>query len=139
MPLKKDLFVKYVIDKQFVCHICTKSFVTKSLLNMHTVTHALGGRCNCGICQESLSRTNLLCKLPKIFHSGIKRYVCNIYHKIFRSFNGFMVLIIICKVKIEFWQMCKTAFGDWSISEKHLCFPGHTYCHRYKKSFSDSS
>lgn len=70
--------------KPYVCHICSKDFVGKHLLNKHIKTHTVDQSVFCTLCGKKLANNSCLKSHLKV-HTGEKNYPCSICGERFRS------------------------------------------------------
>lgn len=72
-------------DRQYVCDLCHKSYITKRNLNTHYMKIHSGNKPYvCSICRKSLS-SKLTLETHIKMHTGLKDFLCTVCEKLFAS------------------------------------------------------
>ena len=74
-------------EKNFICHICEKSFVRKILLDQHLKDHTSEKPHKCKECEKSFTQKSDLNK-HMVVHTGEKPYSCNKCGKSYTQLSG---------------------------------------------------
>jgi len=104
----------------FVCFMCNRSFMYKSSLESHIVTHVDDRPYQCEICGKGYKRAcDLL--IHARFHDDQKRYECQECGRRFRWKNGLVRHTQShTGMKPYLCNQCGRAFADWDSQKKHM-------------------
>ena len=121
--LKNHLSSIHLNNKPFKCQFpnCNKSYINKSLLNIHYISHTGNRQFICRICgKKFIEKSNLRIHLKT--HSNQRPYICEFCGKSYKIICHLKEHINLYHLKIKKFKcpLCDSSFGRKSTLNSHL-------------------